>query len=110
MEEVKNQKPKIGQGLLLFLKEYSVIGLAIGMVIGQVSTSLINSIVKGIFTPLIELIVPGDKFSGLVFSIRGVDFDIGSVISNTITFFIVLILLYIIIKKILKQDNLIKKK
>jgi len=110
MEEVKIEKPKIDHGLLLFLKEYSVIGLAIGMVIGQVSTNLINSIVKGIFTPLIELIVPRDKFSGLVFSIRGVNFDIGSVISNTITFFIVLILLYIIIKKILKQDNLIKKK
>jgi large conductance mechanosensitive channel len=104
------KKPKIGQGLLLFLKEYSVIGLAIGMVIGQVSTNLINSIVKGVFTPLIELIVPGKKFSGLIFNIRGVSFDIGSVISNTITFFIVLILLYVIIKKILKQDELIKKK
>lgn len=109
MEEEK-QKIKFGQGLFLFLKEYSVIGLAIGLVIGQVSTNLINSIVKGIFTPLIDLIIPGDQFQGLVFTIRDVDFDIGTVVNNTLTFFIVLIFLYIIIKKILKQDNLLKNK
>lgn len=109
MEE-EQKKIKFGQGLFLFLREYSVIGLAIGVVIGQVSTNLINSIVKGIFTPLIDLIVPGEKFDNLVFTMNGARFDIGSIISNTLTFFIVLVLLYIIIKKILKQDNLIKKK
>jgi len=103
-------KKSFWDGLFAFLREYSVIGLAIGVIIAQTSKDLVDAIVKGLFTPLIDLIVPGDKIKNLVFTVKGVGFDIGAVISAGITFIIVMALLYVIVKKILKKEDLIKKK
>jgi len=80
------QKENFTKGLFEFLKEYSVIGLAIGVIVAQTSKDLIDSIVKGVFTPFINLIVPGEKFSNLAFSIAGTRFDIGSIVSSFLTF------------------------
>lgn len=98
------------KGLIDFLKEYSVIGLAIGVVVGQTSKDLVDSLVKGIFMPIVELLVSKDKFDDLVFSIKNVSFDVGSVLSSFITFLIVMSLLYFIVKKIIKNDNFLPKK
>ncbi|MDD5290928.1 MAG: MscL family protein [Patescibacteria group bacterium] len=112
MEQEKkdeSNKTSFSKGLLEFLKEYSVIGLAIGVIVAQTSKDLIDSIVKGIFTPLIDLIVPGEKFSNLAFNLAGTRFDIGTIISSLLTFIIVMVILYVVVKKILKRDDLIKK-
>jgi len=103
-------KKSFTKGLFEFLKEYSVIGLAIGVIIAQISKDLVDTIVKGLFTPLIQLIIPGEKFQNFAFYIKDVKFDIGSILSALLTFLIVLTFLYIIIKKILKKEDLIKKK
>jgi large conductance mechanosensitive channel len=109
-QEVLTEKKKnLAKDLLEFLKEYSVIGLAIGVIVAQTSKDLIDSIVKGLFTPFIDLIVPGDKFSNLAFTIAGARFDIGLIISSSLTFIIVMVILYVVVKKILKRDDLIKK-
>jgi large conductance mechanosensitive channel len=115
-EEIKNeekedikQKQTFGQELIAFLKEYSVIGMAIGVIIAQISKDLVDAIVKGVFTPFINLIVPGDKINNLIFVINGAKFDFGIIINALLTFAIVMVMLYIIVKKILKRDDLIKK-
>ncbi|HPT08490.1 MAG TPA: MscL family protein [bacterium] len=97
-------------GLMAFLKEYSVIGLAIGLIIGQASKDLVDKIVAGIFMPLIQLIISKEKFADMNFSIKGVVFDFGSVLNSFLTFLIVMALLYFIIKKIIKNDALLEKK
>ena len=106
------KKPKINffSGLLNFLKEYSVIGLAIGLIIGQASKDLVDKIILGLFMPLIELIISKESFANMNFSIKGVVFDFGSVLASLLTFLIVMILLYFIIKKIIKNDSLLQKK
>ncbi len=115
MEQEKKQKIAIGgyknftKDLLEFFKEYSVIGLAIGVIVAQTSKDLIDSIVRGLFTPFVDLIVPVKDFPNLTFNIAGSLFNIGSIISSLMTFIIVMVILYVIIKKILKDDNLIKK-
>ncbi len=98
-----------GQELLAFLKQYAVIGLAIGVIVAQASKDLVDALVKGIFTPLIQILVP-KGFSGLIFYVHGAAFDLGIVINAGLTFIIVMIFLYIVIKKILKHDELLEKK
>lgn len=112
---MKEAIKKIGQtgsgftrGLFAFLKQYSVIGLAIGVITAQASKDLVDAIVKGVFTPLIKLVVPSG-FANLTFSFRGVTFDIGGIFSAALTFVIVLGFLYFIIKTILKKDELLEK-
>jgi large conductance mechanosensitive channel len=109
-EETKVVKKSFFSGLIEFLKEYSVIGMAIGVIIAQTSKDLVDSIVKGVFTPLINLIIPGEGIKNLVFTVKGSTFDVGSILSALLTFFIVMILLYLIVKRILKKDDLLAKK
>lgn len=42
-----------------FLKEYKVIGLAVALVIGLASVTLINSVVSNLIMPLITPFIPG---------------------------------------------------
>ncbi len=95
-------------GLLEFMKKYSVIGLAIGVITAQASKDLVDAIVRGVFTPLIKLLVPGG-FSDLTFIVRGQVFDIGAILNAALTFIIVMAFLYFIIKAILRNDDLLEK-
>lgn len=96
-------------GLMQFLKQYSVIGLAIGVIIGQASKDVIDSFVKGFFTPLIRVFMP-ESIADLSFTIDNQVFDIGIIINTVLTFIIVMAFLYFIIKFILKNDELLNKK
>jgi large-conductance mechanosensitive channel len=107
-EEIKTKK-SFAQGLLEFLKQYSVIGLAIGVITGQASKDLVDAIVKGVFTPVIKLIVPS-SFTDLTFSLGGQVFDIGLIINAGLTFVIIMVFLYFIIKLVQRKDELLDKK
>jgi large conductance mechanosensitive channel len=93
-----------------FLKQYSVIGLAIGVVMGTAVNALIQSIVQGFVTPLIGLVLPNQSLQKLAFTIRGSEFRIGAIIDATLQFVIVALLIYVVVKKLLKQEELLKKK
>lgn len=110
IEKIKARPKQFTKELWDFLREYSVIGLAIGVIVAQISKDLVDAIVKGLFTPFIKLILPGEQINALSFSIKGVVFDFGPMISALLTFFIVLTFLYIVIKKILRRDDLLNKK
>lgn len=94
---------------LAFLRQYSVIGLAIGVVIGTAVNELVQSLVKGVMTPLIGLLVPQQKFQALTFSVRAVEFRVGDVVSSLLHFVIVALLIYVVVKKLLRRDELLKK-
>lgn len=111
-ENNKLEKPpfRFFQGLMNFLKEYSVLGLAIGLIIGQASKELVDSMVTGVFMPLVELIISKEKFNNMNFTINNVVFSFGKILNSFLTFVIIMALLYFIIKKIIKNDKLLQKK
>lgn len=92
-----------------FLKDYSVIGLAIGIVMGTAINRLIQTIVDGLITPLINLIVPNEDFQALIFTVRGIEFRFGDIISALIQFIIVALLIFFTVKYLLRKDELLKK-
>lgn len=93
-----------------FLKQYSVIGLAIGVVMGTAINNLVQAFVQGIITPFIGLLIPNEKFQNLIVHVRGVEFHFGDVISATLHFVIIAVLIYLVVKKLLRQDELLEKK
>jgi len=107
--EIAHKGKSFFQGLLQFLKQYSVIGLAIGVITASASKDLVDAIVKGVFTPAIKLIAP-NTLSNLTLTIKGATFDFGIILNAGLTFIIVMAFLYFIIKLILKNDELIEKK
>lgn len=93
-----------------FLKQYSVIGLAIGVVMGTAVNNLVQAFVQGIVTPFIGLLIPNEKFQNLIVHARGVEFKFGDVISATLHFVIIAVLIYVVVKKLLRQEELLEKK
>lgn len=106
---LRNDKPSFIKGLLKFLKQYSVIGLAIGVITAEASKDVVDALVQGVFNPAIRLVVPAD-FSHLSFNVHGVTFEIGAIINSALTFIIIMTFLYFIIKTLLKNDELLQKK
>lgn len=99
-----------------FMMRGSVIDLAVGVVIGSAFTAIVNGIVSGLITPLINLIFvlilnkdQEDVASGMVYQFKGVDFNVGAVVTAIITFIITAFVLFIIVKGINKMKNFRKK-
>lgn len=88
-----------------FLKEYGVIGLALGVIIGSRAGDLVNAIVEGLLMPIVGLIVPGGKWQELVVG----PFQIGKVLGALLTFLIVAYFVFFISKMVLKEDKVAKK-
>lgn len=89
-----------------FIMRGNVVDLAVGVVIGSAFTAIITKIVEGLITPLISLLCvllfnqknADDALSSLVFTVRGVSFEIGTVLSAIITFLLTAFVLFLIVK------------
>ncbi len=54
-----------------FILRGNVVDLAVGIIIGAAFTTIVNSLVKDIFTPLLGLVIGGIDFSNIFVTLRG---------------------------------------
>ncbi len=54
-----------------FIMRGNVVDLAVGIIIGAAFTSIVSSLVKDIFTPVIGLLIGGIDFSNLFITLKG---------------------------------------
>lgn len=88
-----------------FLKEYGVVGLAIGVIIGSKAGELVKAIVDGLLMPVIGLVLPSGDWKELVVG----PFQIGMVLAALINFTIVAFIIFMIAKKFMKEETVTKK-
>jgi len=88
-----------------FLKEYSVIGLAIGVIIGGKAGELVKAIVDGLLMPIVGLVLPSGDWQKLTIG----PFQIGLVLAALINFTIVAYLVFWFSKKVLREEQVAKK-
>jgi large conductance mechanosensitive channel len=88
-----------------FLKEYGVIGLALGVIIGGKAGDLVKAIVDGLLMPVVGMILPGGDWQKLVVG----PFQIGIVLAALVQFIIVAYFVFMVSKKFLKEDKVSKK-
>ncbi len=86
-------------GFKSFIMRGNVIDLAVGVVIGASFGTVVDTLVKGILTPLIGAIVKAPDFSGLFFTINGSKFLYGEFINALISFVIVAGAIYFFVVK-----------
>lgn len=115
-EEIINEKQGLLREFKDFIDQYSIISLAIGLVIGNTTQGTVKNLVDGLITPFLSIILKL-FFSNLgsignwTETIFDVVFKPGIVIQSFLEFLIVLFIIYIVVKKILhREDILIKKK
>jgi large conductance mechanosensitive channel len=92
-----------------FLYEYKVIGLAIAFIIGVAATALVKSLVDNIIMPVITFAIPGGAWKTATFALGPIVFGWGAFLSDLIYFIIVAFIVFLIAKKVLKEDKVAKK-
>jgi large conductance mechanosensitive channel len=81
-----------------FALKGNAIALAVGVVMGAAFNAIVLAIVNNLFTPLIGVILGGVNIETATFSIAGVAFGWGAVVSAIINFLVVAIALFIIVR------------
>jgi large conductance mechanosensitive channel len=94
-----------------FLKEYGVIGLAIGVIIGTKAGELVKTIVDGLLMPIVNpvLSVGGGNWQTSTLDLGPFHFMIGAIVGALINFVIVAYLVFWFSKKVLKEEQVSKK-
>ena len=92
-----------------FLKEFNVVSLAVGFVMGTASTALVGSMVKDILMPIAAPLVGAESWREAVWNIGPVHIAIGSFTAELFNFFILALIIFIIAKKLLKVEAGVKK-
>ena len=106
-----------------FISKGNVVDMAVGVIIGSAFTTIVNSLVADIFTPIIGIIIGGIDFASLSFKIpdtevdgkvitQGAELTYGNFIQSIITFLLTAICVFIFVKVIntIRNGNLLKKK
>ncbi len=100
-------------GFIAFMRERSVVGLAIGLAIGTAASGLVTQIVNSVVVPLVGLIVGKEGLAGLNTTIaigdRSEVFAFGTLIEALIKFIAIAAVIYFVVHA-LRLDRFDKKK
>lgn len=110
----KPGRPAAVTGFVDFLREQSVVGLAIGLVIGAQVKSLADSLIANFINPLVGLLLPGTgaldkKHFALTLNHKTAVFNWGTFMVTLLSFLTTAAVVYFVFKS-LKLDRLTKKK
>ena len=102
---------------MAFLKTYGVIGLAIAVVIGGKLNTMVTAVVEGLLMPFIAPLLgaAGETWRTATINLGGtaeaplIQLGIGQVLGATIDFLIVALVVFLIAKKLLREEVVAKK-
>ena len=81
-------------GFKAFLMRGNLVQLAVAFVMGLAFAAVIQSLVAGLFTPLITAIIGKPDFANLFFTVNHSKFLYGAVVNALVTFVLVALVLY----------------
>ena len=81
-------------GFKAFLMRGNLVQLAVAFVMGLAFAAAIQSLVAGLFTPLITAIIGKPDFANLFFTVNHSKFLYGAVVNALVTFVLVALVLY----------------
>jgi large conductance mechanosensitive channel len=82
------------KGFRDFVLRGNVVDLAVAVIIGAAFTSIVNSLVKDVITPLIAAIIGTPDFSAIKLTIHGSNIMIGNFMNAAISFLIIASVVY----------------
>ncbi len=92
-----------------FLKEYAILAMALAFIMGAAAKDLMKSLVDNIVMPLIVPITPKGGWEQAVFAFGPIEIKWGLFISALLNFIILAVVVFLIAKKILKEEKVKKK-
>jgi len=80
-----------------FILRGNVVDLAVGIVVGSAFTSVVNAFVRDVINPLVPTTTGQSEFAKRVFSVHGVKFPYGDLVTNIITFILVAAVVFFLV-------------
>jgi large conductance mechanosensitive channel len=108
-EEVKPRKFGLLHEFKEFLQEYKIIGLAVAFIMGVAATALVQSLVNNIIMPIITPFIPGGAWQTATLKLGPIVLSWGAFLGALINFVIIAWVVFIIAKKVLKEEKVAKK-
>jgi len=93
------------QEFMGFLIKYQVIGLAVAFIIGAAATKMVTACVADIVMPVIAVLIPGGDWRTQVLELGPVKLLIGDFIGAIIDFAIIALVVFIVVKYMMKGDT-----
>lgn len=108
-KELKDKAKGKAKSTFAEFKEFALKGnimdLAIGMVMGSAFTAIVTSIVDNVFSPLIGALTSGINLAELSVTVGGVEFVYGAVINAIVSFLIISLVMFLIVKALAKASR-----
>ena len=92
-----------------FLKQYVIVGMALGIIMGGASSSLVKSLVNNIIMPFVNPAIPRGGWENATLLMGPVELRWGAFSAELLSFIILAFVVFIIAKKILKEEKVAKK-
>lgn len=103
----------MGSEFMKFMKQYGVIGLALGVIIGGKVGAMVSALVDGIIMPIVGLVMPGGDWREAGFMLQQGNeaslIKLGAFGGALLDFVIVAFLVFWFAKKVLKEEEVAKK-
>lgn len=100
MEQVK----RIKEDFLKFIKSYGILGVAIGIVMGQAVAKVITVIVEGLVMPILEVVLLGNHWQEVILHLGKINIKLGVIIAALIDFFAISAVIFFLVRYILKIE------
>ena len=104
-EEKKPEKKGFVAEFMEFLLKYQVIGLAVAVIIGAAATKMVTATVNDIIMPIIGAIIPGGSRREAVINAGPIAFLIGDFVGAIIDFVIIALVVFLVVKYMMKGDT-----
>jgi len=107
--------PRWIQGFVDFIREQGVVGLAVGLILGLGSKSVVDSLVANILNPIIGVLIGGDSLAHRYVCLKETNgvctsrLGYGDFLSDVLSFIVIAAVVYFVVKG-LKLDRLDKPK
>lgn len=92
-----------------FLKEYKIIALAVAFIMGVAATALVKSLVDNIIMPVITPFIPDGAWKTSTFALGPIVIGWGPFLGEFINFIIIALVVFMIAKKVMKEEKVAKK-
>jgi large conductance mechanosensitive channel len=92
-----------------FIKEYKVVGMAVGIIMGLAATALVRSLVDNIIMPIITPFIPGGAWREAVLHLGPIFLKWGAFVGELLNFLIIAFAVFLIAKWIIREEKVAKK-
>ncbi|MBW2992893.1 MscL family protein [Candidatus Woesearchaeota archaeon] len=92
-----------------FLGKYAIIGMAIGIIMGTATNSLVKSLVDDVIMAFIRPLISAGRWEEALLYIGPIEIQIGHFLSAVLNFLILALIVFLVAKMVFREEEVKKR-